>query len=177
MKAINTRSMSVLTGVLLPALFACSSTQIQTATDPQANLSKYKTYAWAPNPPLTTDGPQHSILDQTIKSATEQELADKGLVPAKDSRPDLLISYFGVSRDSVTYGAAPYSGYGGYYPGDYYREPYVTREGSLTLQFKDPKTDRVVWQGTAAETIGEAGASQEQVQKAVSQLIEKYPVA
>ena len=178
MKTILTRSVALLVGALLPLLSSCSSAQIQTATDPQADLSKYKTYAWAPQT-SSPDRPQSSILDQTVKSSTEKELAAKGLHLAKDSQPDLLISYFGVSRSEVTFGAPisyyPHPGHAG--QGGYYDPAYVTQHGSLTLQFIDPKTNRTVWQGTASDTISEAGASQEQVAKAVNELIDRYPAA
>jgi hypothetical protein len=176
-----TRSGLLLASILLPYLFACSSMEIQTAVAPQAHLSQYKTYAWAPRPASIPAKPQHAaILEETVQSAIEEDVAQKGLVPAQDAPPDLLIGYYGTSRDSVSFGIAPSYGYGyggGYYSGGYYKQPYVTREGSLTLQFIDAKTNKVVWQGTASDSISEAGASQEQVKKAVNDLIEKYPVA
>jgi hypothetical protein len=174
------RSGSVLASILLLSLFACSSMEVQTAVAPHANLSQYRTYAWAPKPASATDRPRASVLEETVKSAVEKEVAEKGLVPAEGAEPDLLISYYGVSRDSVSFGIAPSYGYGyggGYYSGGYYKQPYVTREGSLTLQFTDAKTKEVVWQGTASDSISEAGASQKQVEEAIDDLIERYPVA
>ncbi len=143
--------------------------QIQTASDPQANLSRYKTYEWAPSR-ANVEGRPANILDQTLKSAVEKELAAKGLKPAQDSPPDLLVSYFAAAREATNY--APEFGYPSY---PYYGTAYVNREGSLTIQFIDPETKRIVWQGTASDTIGEAGASPEQVITAVNELFERYP--
>jgi hypothetical protein len=174
MKINNTFRISLALGVAVPALFACSSMEIQTSSDPQANLSKYKTFAWAPQPSRDQTRRHASILDQTVKDSVERDLTKKGLSRAQGSPPDLLISYFGVSRDEMTYGFAPVYGYGGYYSGGY-NSTYITREGSLTLQFMDPETKRVVWQGTVADTISEAGPSQEQVSEAVNDLLERFP--
>src|SRR5687767_1111448 len=88
-------------------LFACSTMKVQTAKDPQANLSKYKTYTWAPESASPGSRPHASILDQTVKASLEKELAKKGLVRAENTEPDLWVSYFAVSRESLTYGVSP----------------------------------------------------------------------
>lgn len=152
---------------MLSLTTACSSMQVQTGGDPQADLSRYKTYSWAPDV-APEPGTHRTLLDQTVVSAVQMELAEKGLTPAPlGTQPDLLISYYGVARNEVTVG-------GGYY-GGWYPDTYMYRQGSLTLLFVDPRTDKVVWQGTASDAIGDAGASQEQVARAVDQLIQRYP--
>ena len=156
-----------LPGIMALLLCSCSSMQVQTAADPQTDLSRYKTFAWAPLEGSKTEG----LLDQTLRSSVERELAAKGMQPNAES-PDLLIRYFAASHDTVNYGPAPGYGYPAY---PYYGNAYVTREGSLTMQFYDPKTRRIVWQGTATDVIGDAGASQKQVAQAVKELFERYP--
>jgi hypothetical protein len=76
-----------------------------------------------------------------------------------------------VAKNTTTYGAAP----GPWLWGpDYYA--YPTRVGNLTVQMVDPKTNRTIWQGTASDTIGEAGGSQDQIASAVKDLFKEYPV-
>jgi len=174
MKTPTPRSSSIFVGALLSLLVSCSSMRVQTASDPEANLSQYKTYGWAPTPPATPDRPQQSILDQTVKSSIEKGLAAKGLVPAKGAQADMLINYFGVSRSAITYGSTSHDYWGHW---GHYDHATVTREGALTLQFIDAATKRIVWQGTAADTISEAGASEKQIATAVKKLIERFPVA
>jgi hypothetical protein len=157
----------LLSGVLL-GLASCSTLSVQTANDPHADLSKYKTYQWA------RASTPSSILDQTVKSSVEKELASKGLSPTEGTKPDLLVSYFGSARNEVNYYGSPAFGYPAY---PYYGSTYVTREGSLTLQFLDPKTNRIVWQGTANDAIPDTGATQDQVAVAIRELIERYPTA
>lgn len=151
---------------------ACSSTEIKTSQDPQANLAQYKTYAWAPEAQPSTEKPNSSILDETVKSSVQQQLAAKGFQQVPTSEAQLLISYTANSANEITYGPAPT--YWGWQPAE---EPYVTRKGALTIQLVDPHTRRTVWQGTATDTIGNAGESQKQITAAVKDMFEKYPAA
>lgn len=148
----------------------CSSMEVNTAKDPQANFANYKTYAWAPE--ALAPGQAASVFDATVKSDVDQQLLAKGWtkVPVKDA--DLLISYTAKTRNNVSYGVAP--GYSGWYGGVV---PYVTKQGTLTLHFTDPKSRQVVWEGIATDTVGDAGSNQKQVAEAVKKVLEKYPLA
>ena len=166
------RRVSIPMSMILLILASCSSTQIKTGHDPQADFTQYKTYTWAPQAQPAPDRPASSILDETVKTAVEQQLATKGLRKVPGPQADLMVTYSATTTDKVTYGAAP----GPWYWGTV-EQPYVTPEGSLTLQFIDPKNHRTVWQGTATDTVGDSGASQKQVANAVKDLLQKYPTA
>src|SRR5579885_3625676 len=101
------KSRPLLAAVLLGSwLSACSTMQVQTAKDPQADFSKYRTYSWMPEPAGAGQQAQASILDQTVKSTAEQALAKKGLEPAPaGTSPDLLITYSAKARNEIQYGA------------------------------------------------------------------------
>jgi hypothetical protein len=146
-------------------LAACSSMRVNSAQAPNTDLSQYHTFAWAKQS-SDNSSPQSSILDQSVKTDVENQLASKGLTPATNS-PDLLISYSAKSKDSLEYGAEP-----GWWGAPY---AYTVHEGDLTLHFVDPKTNKVVWQATAQDTIGNAGESQKQIEQAVQAMIKKYP--
>lgn len=154
-------------------LASCSTMQVQTGKDPQADLYKFHTYAWAPQVAPNPDKPPASLLDQTVISQVEKDLAQKGYAPAlAGAKPDLLISYSAMAQDTVEYGAAMTPSHWGSYD-----QLYVVKKGSLTLQFIDPKANRVVWQGSAADVIGDSGATQKQVAEAVDAIMDKYPTA
>jgi hypothetical protein len=134
---------------------------------PGADLAKYRTFAWAPQP--NRPEPKASLLDQNVKADVQQQLATKGLLPAGDTPPDLLISYTAKSQTEYEYGGGPgYWNYGYMYP---------VKEGQLSLQFIDPKTKKVVWQGTASDVVDDNGGNPAQVAEAVKAMIMKYPVA
>jgi hypothetical protein len=163
------KSVYLSTIVILLGAVGCSSTEIKTAKDPQANLAQYKTYAWAPETKTSSAKPNASILDETVMNDTDQQLAAKGLQRTSPASADMLISYSAKTSDKVTYGMAP--GYWGWGP----EEAYVTPEGTLTLHFVDPKTHKTVWQGSATNAINESGASQKEIGNAISDLFKKYP--
>ena len=153
--------------------------QVKTAGDPAESLSRYRAFAWMRQPPEAAQRPRAAELDQAVRDAVEKDLAAKHVVPAGDQEPDLLINYFGTSKTSVSYGYEPSTAMWGTsgYAVPHFERPYVSRLGSLTLQFIDAKTNRLVWEGSAEDAIGEKGASREQVTQAVNKMIEKYPVA
>ena len=83
---------------------ACSS-PIKTAfdTDPNADMSTYKTYAWIGSDagPTTAgaQGPYVSALDdQRIRREVDGQLQAKGYVPSDVSRADLVV-HFGVRAE------------------------------------------------------------------------------
>src|SRR5690349_9739191 len=91
---------------LILTLSACSSMQVNTIPAPQTNFAQYKTYAWAPV--KASAAPEASILEQTVKSSVESQLAAKGMRQAVEGETaDLVISYSALAKNSVEYGMAP----------------------------------------------------------------------
>lgn len=154
---------SVVGSLLLLSLSGCTSMEVKTEQAPGADLGRYRSYAWVKPP--ETSAPQASILDQSVKSDVDQQLAMKGLKEVDPGSAQVLVSYSARSADSFEYGGGPLF-YGGAYP---------VREGDLTIYFADPKTKKVVWQGSAAGVISEAGESQNQVADAIHDILQKYP--
>lgn len=153
-------------------LAACSSMSIKTAKDPGADFGQYRTYAWAPLPPVESGMTGNSMVDETIRADVEQNLAIKGLSKVPMPQADLLVSYTAIGTDTLTYGAAP----GPWLWGPDY-DVYPQKVGSLTLQFIDSKNNRTVWQGTAADVVGQNGVYQPQIAEAIKGLLKKYPMA
>jgi hypothetical protein len=158
------KAKTIIAGFTVALLSACSSLSVQTQKDPLANLSHYHTYAWAPETTPTGQHRPSSILDQTVKSSVERDLAAKGLTKAVTQPPDLLLAYSAGNRYVSSYGydraGMPYNSYS---------------EGTLRLDFIDSKTNRVVWEGTASDAVSSTGANAAQVTAAVDKMLEKYP--
>jgi hypothetical protein len=153
--------------LLLPFLVsfaACSHIEVNTARAPDVNLSQYRTYAWAQSTDQAT-----SVTDQTVKANVEDQLMNKGLVPAKSGNADLLISYSTQEKNGFSRGLAPTDW------GWDQEAVYPIREGNLKLQFIDPKTNRAVWEGTASDIIGRAGPTQNEIAESVTEILKKYP--
>jgi len=91
--------------------FACAS-PIKTAfdTDPDADMSAYKTYAWIGNDEFTpTAGPYYGpyvspLDDKRIRREVDGQLQAKGYVPGDIAAADLIVHYqvHAEERVSVT---------------------------------------------------------------------------
>jgi len=135
---------------------ACAS-PIKTAHDfdPDANFSRYKTYAWIQEGPLigpsagkVTPGYISPIDDQRIRAAVGSELAAKGYGKAASLEgADFIVSYSigteektrvreNPGRSSVYY---PGYGYGGWYGGSTVSVQQYT-EGTLAIEFWDNRS-------------------------------------
>jgi hypothetical protein len=132
-----------------------------------ADLAKYRTYGWVAPP----SGHATTIAEQDLRSALEQDLAQKGLVPATNAAPDFLISYHVRVHEEVQ--AEPGAwGYG--WAG--YPDLYTYTQGTLIVDFIDPQTSKVFWRGTASSVVEHPNNPDPQkINNAVSKLINQYP--
>jgi hypothetical protein len=49
------------------------------------------------------------------------------------------------------------------------------KEGTLVLEFKDAKTDAVVWRAMVSEVLGRPEGVEEQIKDAVQRLLQDFP--
>lgn len=154
----------ILTGISI-GLSSCSTIDVSSESSPTAQLSTYRTFAWAPRTIKSTPGTQevsvNTILDQRIRPTLEANLEQIGIMPAKTGQsPDFLITYSARTRNQVGVTEAYpdyWDGFGYYgFPGYAVPEPYEFKEGTLTVTFVDPKTKSVVWRGVAEEAIDDS---------------------
>jgi hypothetical protein len=175
MKSPISRFTSAVLAVSFFIFVGCSSMEVHTEEAPDVSLSRYRTYAWYPSDSAVPGErkPAVSIQDQTIKASVDQQMRNKGLTPVSDNEAaDLLVSYSAATKASDA--GATYSNYGWDWGG---LAPTPRREGMLSLQFVDRRTNKVVWAGTASEVTERKVESQQQIAKAVKDLFENYPVA
>jgi hypothetical protein len=68
-----------------------------------------------------------------------------------------------------------YIGWGGYGWGGW--DVYTWTQGTLIVDFTDPRTNQVVWRGTASAVVNHPeNPSPKKVEKAVNKLMAHYPV-
>jgi hypothetical protein len=145
------------------------TTHIEVAQN--VNFSNYKTFAWANDSGVNTaNRANNDIVDNNIKNAVSAELTSKGWRETTQN-PDVLLNYNvtvqkgkkKVSQPNYSY---PYSGYFyrpfrrgmGYYYNPGFFSGYTTytvpiKEGTLTVNMVDTKTNKLVWQGYATGDI------------------------
>ena len=156
----------------LPLLAGCSSLRFAADWDRGVDHRAYRTFTFAPTPPLERTGPEASntaFLDRRIRRAVVAALGDskKGLQPAEPgTTADLLVVYRLNLKDVINvYG---YGYYGGTSSSSF-------REGTLVIDLIDRKRDEVVWRGWAEGIRTQVQHSEEQIFGIVRTIFRGYP--
>jgi hypothetical protein len=148
-------------------LSACVT--VRSSAVPGADLAQYQTFGWAqPADPSV----ERSPAGQTIRNQIAGSLQQKGIVQAGQGKsPDFLVSYHVVLRDRV-YGGWGWGGWG-YWGGDW----YTYTEGTIVVDFIDPRTGTVFWRGSARRDVDDpSNPNLHDVASAVDKLMKKYPM-
>lgn len=157
-------------GLAALLLAGCSSLSVTTDYDRDIDFNRYQTYRWAPStkPPKTVEGGTQSLMDRRIRRAVDDELARKGFAVSEDRAADLLAVYRATTRDRVDV----YQHY--HYRGS--TSVYRYQEGTLTIMFVDPAMDeQVVWQGSASDVVSDAARAEQEIQRAVRAILDRFP--
>ena len=185
------RGLACIAGMALLLAAACASPiKIAHDSDPEADFSRYKSYAWIKAGPLI--GPSAGegrptyispIDDQRIRAAVESELAAKGYRKAASlEQADLVVSYsIGTQEKTrvrqdpgMSHVYYPGYGYGGWYRGSTVSVQQYT-EGTLAIEFWDSRTKQAVWVGWASKRLSRSDDSHETIRKAVNMTMEPFP--
>jgi len=166
--------------VLLSA--ACTS-PIKTShdSDPEADFSRYKSYAWIKDGPLI--GPSvgaaspssyvSPIDDQRIRAGVEGELAAKGYSKAASREAaDLVVSYAIGTEEKTRVRQNP--GMSSVYYGSTVSVQQYT-EGTLAIEFWDRRSKQAVWVGWASKRLSKSDDSRETIGQAVTMTLEPFP--
>lgn len=174
--------------LLASALLAIPSlAQAQKTTakyDQNANFSNYKTFMFS-----QSSGARNPLVNDLIRAAIVRELTAKGLTQV-GANPDLRIAYlaasgFNLAVADVSFGYNVNPAYEGLVPTATTSMWDVTT-GTLVIDLWDNKADRVVFRGTAKDTLqrapspdlaGDAKLVSKTVNKGIAKIFKKYPAA
>ncbi len=186
MKWISTVSLFCVL-LMVPALGCASSIDVKHDYDKSQDFAALKTYDWFPEPAIIpgdarTAMERSGLLAKRIKDAVDNELRAKGL--KKDSgNPNFLIAKhigFDQKINVIDYGYS-YGGYGRYYGGAWGGrniDVYQYTEGTLILDFIDPRTKQLIWRGAATGTVDPDRPREERekrLNKAIDKILAKFP--
>ena len=159
---------SVVTAAAILAA-GCGAT-VKSSVAPGANLGQYRTFGFA-TPPAQAGQPI-SVADQDINNSLRQALISKGFAEATNGQPDFLVSHSIKLQQELQVNSAGY-GWPGYWGGV---DAYTYTEGTLIVDFVDPKTNKAFWRGTASSVVNNPSSPDAgRIQSAVSKMIRKYP--
>ncbi|MCW5698704.1 MAG: DUF4136 domain-containing protein [Rhodospirillales bacterium] len=151
--------------------------------DPSVDFSRYKTYTWTSDAPLTRTGSGADILlsplvQQRIRDAVDRTLADKGF--RKDAEGDMAVAFVIGFRDyHVLHDWTPYDPF---HDRHRFRRPFGTwlteetyTRGTLAIDIFDTETKRPIWSGHATKIVGEYDGEAGRIEEIVARTIASFP--
>jgi len=180
----------------IPVVFlfiaSCATFNVTYDFDPEADFSRYKTYAWS-LPSESDKNAMNELTAKRIRLAADRVLKQKGFALSIEN-PDMLIilsggkerrvdvQEWGYGHDDRTYGG------GAWYPGrvpidvdgrDYYEyrrgvDTFEYEVGTLVLDFVDARKKELAWRGTASGVI-EPGKTAEQIEEVIGRMLANFP--
>ncbi len=173
--------------LMVLALGCASSIDVKHDYDKSQHFSALKTYDWFPEPTIIpgnarTAMQRSGLVAKRITDAVDSQLSAKGLT--KDSRNPsfLIIKHIGLDdKINVTDYGYSYGAYGRYYGGAWGGrniDVYQYTEGTLILDFIDPKTKQLIWRGCAIGTVDPNKTREERekrLNKAIAKIMAKFP--
>ncbi len=168
------------------AIGGCATApRVSWVASPEVDVSAYRTFAFFT--PLGTDreGGTGTILSETLKNETRQQLEARGFRFVTED-PDLLVNFFvetrqvieGVRRPGVDIRYGVFHRHYGVWA-DYETDIRQFTEGSLHIDVVDAARNQLVWEGVAQQRLPEDDFTfrPEQVRTAVRLVFAELPAA
>jgi hypothetical protein len=182
----------VITLVAIAAVGVAAKVKIRTQHDKTFDFRGVRTYAWHPDGAgevkvleANADDPAslRAKLEPVIKAAVEEQLAQRGLVPAAGGQPDLHVYYY------LLIGAGTSSQYMGQFltSTPEWGLPVMSgpttsfkayEQGSLVLDLSAPSLKSTVWRGVAQAEIDRQRSDADRAQRirdGVKEMLGKFP--
>lgn len=184
---------ALLGGALLVGCNSDDGPKVTTDSAPNANFAQYHTYAFQPGRIMTKFGandPNNTLLNNRIQAAVASVLPEKGLT-ASTQNPDLVVTYIAGAQNKQQIEDLGPQVYDGAYFGrgfffrpegawwnrgydNYYVNTYT--QGTLILDFVDPRTKQLVWRAYVSSKINSSGpVDQKTIDSAVNAALKQYP--
>ncbi len=180
-------------GTLLVGCNSGDGPKVTTDYAPNTNFAQYHTYAFQPGRIMTRLGandPNNTLLNNRIQTAVAEALPAEGLTPTTQN-PDLVVTYIAGAQNKQeieNMGPQVYDGpyfgpgfffrpYGAWWDqgfDNYYVQNYT--QGTLILDFVDPRTKQLVWRAYVSNKINSTGpVDQKTIDAAVKAALKQYP--
>jgi hypothetical protein len=162
---------------VLILLAGCTSMSITTDYDHDVDFAGYKTFAWIskPRPAAPGRGFINPLMEERIKKAVENDLSAKGYSKDIDGQPHFLIAIHAGAKDRLNV-----TDYGYHYGprgrwGHRHVEVNRYKEGTLILDFVDPRQKQLIWRGYAVGALANPEQVEEQIIRSVGKMLESFP--
>jgi hypothetical protein len=181
-----------LSAVVSVLFFTSCSVATHFETAPGVNFSNYKTFGWANgNGEIKEDVADNDIVDANIKNSISQQLETKGWKETS-ANPDVILDYNVMVVRKVNQVSEPvynypythyfYNGWRRrrgymYYPNDlmgYHTYNVPFKQGTLTVNMVDAKTNKLIWQGSAQGDVSNSTVTTAEVKTDVTSIFKKF---
>jgi hypothetical protein len=160
--------------VLLASSFVAAQ-KVKVDADPNADLSKYKTYQW--DKPLPPGNP---IVQQTIIDSIDQAMSAKGLTKVAEGA-DVTVVYYAATNSDTQIGYPTWShtmGSGNSTGIAVGGQSWPVNKGTLVVDLVDGKTKSSVWRASATQILkdgpsGNAAKDAKKVEAPIRKSVEK----
>ena len=154
--------------------------EIETEYDGKTDFSKYRTYSWGQKP----DSGKLDA-DTRIVEAIESQLKARGWALLEQGKADAVLAAHAIVKENQGVDTA-YTGWG---PGWSWSGPGLGagaaitirtehRVGTLVVDIFDAGTRKLVWRGTASDTLAtDSETNRRKLDQAASRLFRKFPPA
>ncbi|NQD92062.1 DUF4136 domain-containing protein [Pseudomonas sp. CrR25] len=178
----------LLTALLL--LGACQTAQLNRDFDPNRDFAAYRSWSWQePALQYRPDDPRlkSDLTEQRLRAAIGEQLDQRGLRPATAGSPgDLRVQAWLIVDDrqqqiSTSYGGAWHGHWGGFWGGPGYVETRTLdyQVGTLQIDLFDGQDGKLVWRGSAAQTLGSTPPTPSErstaLRETVAKVLSQYP--
>lgn len=178
---------------LLALVAACAAASIRTNVDvdPEADFSRFASFAWIPTQEVDAALESHhggyvsGVDRQLIVDAVEEVLTGKGYRRAASLDAADLALGFAVGREqktevrsvpgSRTYTFEPGFSRRGYGHGGGTMETLTFEQGTLVIEFYAAATKRLVWIGSGSKRLSKSDEPEELVRLAVDTILASFP--
>ena len=179
--------------LVLPALLllgACQTTQLSRDFDPNRDFEAYRSWSWQePALQYKPDDPRlkSDLTEQRIRTAIGEQLDQRGLRPAASGAGgDLRVQAWLILDDrqqqiSTSYGGDWSGHWGGFWGGPAYVETRTLdyQVGTLQIDLFDGKDGKLVWRGSAAQTVRSTPPTPAErnaaIRETVAKVLSQYP--
>jgi len=169
----------VIVALLALTSFTANAQKVKIVSDPSADFSRYKTYAW------DQGVMSNPLIKQTVIAAVDNAMSEKGLRKV-ETDPDLLLSALASTESDLTMTNPSWSpqlnSIATGIPSS--SQAWPVTKGTLLINISDAKTRSEVWRGTATHTlengptgdrVRDAKNVEKPINKAVQKMFKKFP--
>jgi hypothetical protein len=160
--------------------------QISSDTDPQADFSSYRSFAFYA--PLAVENKGYATPASSImRAAARREMEARGYTYS-ESAPDLLVNinaYISEREDVISVPEVNYGYYYSYRANAYFAVPFWSertdvrryREGTLNIDLVDARGKRLVWEGVAVGRVArlKPGEREQRINGTIAEIFAAYP--